>query len=199
MHISKRIFYVSVMALMFVSCKNDPKEETTVSETTTTQKVSKKILTEEDKKVLGSVLVKIMTAPELKSFSSACVTVQVTDLLSKEQGPFTVLGPTNAAFEVIPKATMTPFLKPQNKANFEKLIKNHIVKGNFSSEVLLKQIEKNGSLELETLGGAKLMATQSGNDIIITDANGKKATLHAKNMEGGNGWVHTLDAVLNIK
>ncbi|MEZ4778388.1 MAG: fasciclin domain-containing protein [Flavobacteriaceae bacterium] len=199
MHSPKVIFYVCVIALTFFSCKNDKKDDTTVSETSVTPKASKKTLTDTDKKVLGSVLLKIMTTPELKSFSSACVTVQVTDLLSKEDGPFTVLGPTNVAFEAIPKATMTPFLKPQNIANFEKLIKNHIVKGNFSSEVLLQQIENNGSLELETLGGAKLIATQTGNAIIITDADGKKATLNAKNMEGVNGIVHTLDAVLNIK
>ena len=199
MHFSKLLFYVCLTAVSFASCKKDKNGDADTSETTEVQKGEKKILTEEDKKMLGSVLVKIMTTPELKSFTSACVTVQVTDLLSKEEGPFTVLGPTNEAFDAIPATTMTPFLKPQNRVNFEKLIKNHIVKGNFSSETLQQQLDTEGSITLETLGGAILTASKSGADIIITDSNGKKATLNAKNIQGGNGWVHTLDAILNIK
>lgn len=199
MHFHKLIFVFCFVALTIVSCKNDKNEESNGSETNTTQKAEKKVLTEEDKKVIGSVLTKLMTTPQLKSFTSACVTVQVTDMLSKEDGPFTILGPTNAAFDAIPESTMTPFLKPQNKGNFEKLVKNHIVKGSFSSEVLLQQIEEEGSVTLETLGGATLTATKNGSNIIITDPNGKKATLTPQNIEGGNGLIHTLDAVLNIR
>ena len=131
MKVYKLFLGLSLLSIVLVSCKNNQKEETPSVETnevTTPQKAQKKILTEEDRKVIASVLAKVMSTPELKSFASAIVTVEATELLSKEDGPYTVLAPTNAAFDAIPKEKMNPFLRPENKANFGKLVKNHIFK-----------------------------------------------------------------------
>jgi uncharacterized surface protein with fasciclin (FAS1) repeats len=202
MNVSKLFLGLLLLSIVLISCKNNEKEEAPVVETneiTTPKRAEKKILTEEDKKVIASVLAKVMSTPELKSFASAIVTVEATDLLSKEDGPYTILAPTNTAFEAIPKDKMTPFLRPENKANFGRLVKNHIVKGSFTSFDLIQNMKGSGKVELETLGGAKLIATREGTDIIITDANGKKAKIGTKDIIGGNGIVHALDAVLNIK
>ena len=202
MKVYKLFLGLSLLGVVLISCKNNEKEESPSVETnevTTPQKAQKKILTEEDRKVIASVLAKVMSTPELKSFASAIVTVEATELLSKEDGPYTVLAPTNAAFDAIPKEKMNPFLRPENKANFGKLVKNHIVKGSFTSFDLIQNMKGSGKVELETVGGAKLTATREGTDIIITDANGKKAKIGTKDITGGNGIVHALDVVLNIK
>lgn len=202
MNVSKLFLGLSLVSIGLISCKNNEKEEAPVVETneiTTPKRAEKKILTEEDKKVIASVLAKVMSTAELKSFASAIVTVEATEMLSKEDGPYTIFAPTNAAFDAIPKEKMTPFLRPENKANFGKLVKNHIVKGSFTSFDLVQNMKGSGKVELETVGGAKLTATREGTDIIITDANGKKAKIGTKDITGGNGIVHALDAVLNIK
>jgi len=204
MKFTKLFFAFSVLVFTLFACKDENKQDqnTTTTDsvdTTNIKRAPKKELTTEDKKIISSVLFKIMSHPQLKKFASASVSVDAKEILSNGEGPYTVLAPTNAAFEAIPDAKMNPFLKPENKANFNRLIKNHIVKGKFSSQDFLDQIKSEGKVVLETLGDASLTATKSGDVIIIEDANGKKARIGEKDILGANGTVHILDTVLHIR
>ncbi|MEZ4859283.1 MAG: fasciclin domain-containing protein [Flavobacteriaceae bacterium] len=180
MYIFKIIFVFSVITLIVSSCKQNDKEAASEKGTEITksaEKLPQKVLSEEDKKVITSVLSKMMVTPELKTFTSCSVTVEITDLLSKEEGPFTVLGFSNTAYETVPENIRNPLLRPENKETFAKLIKNHVVKGGFSSSDLVKNMKSTGNVILETLGGAKLTVSKEGTDIVISDSKGKKPRL----------------------
>lgn len=204
MRFTKLFFAFSVLVFTLFACKDENKQDQNktaidAADTTNIKRAPKKELTTEDKKIISSVLFKIMSHPQLKKFASALVSVDAKDILSNGEGPYTVLAPTNAAFEAIPDAKMNPFLKPENKANFNRLIKNHIVKGKFSSQDLLDKIKSEGKVVLETLGDASLTATKSGDFIIIEADNGTKAAIFDKDIYGANGVVHIIGSVLHIK
>ncbi|HPF12099.1 MAG TPA: fasciclin domain-containing protein [Flavobacteriaceae bacterium] len=193
--------FAFLLALVGTSCKNESKSNDAdgVSPTDTTQQriVEKKTMTEAEKKVLNSVFSKIMATPELGKFASASVTSGLHEIISKEEGPFTVLAPTNDAFAALPQSKMKALLDPDQSEQLILLLKNHVVTGNFNSADLLQSIKKSGTFPLNTLGGAVLTARLKGTDIYIQDANGVEAKLGKTDILGGNGVVHLLEKVLN--
>ena len=48
-------------------------------------------------------------------------------------GPFTVLAPTNTAFEKLPAETVDNLLKPENKASFVNTLTYHIIAERYTS------------------------------------------------------------------
>jgi uncharacterized surface protein with fasciclin (FAS1) repeats len=59
----------------------------------------------------------------------------------KGEGPFTVLAPTNAAFEKLPAGTVDTLLKPENKATLTKVLMYHVVAGKMTGADLKKAIK----------------------------------------------------------
>ena len=105
-----------------LSCKNDksssenPEEDTSVENSETTEVVApeKKELTEADKIAISSVLSKAMSTPELKTFVSALVTARLTDMLAGDEGSYTVLAPSNDAFNALSQEKMRSYLNSGN-------------------------------------------------------------------------------------
>jgi len=133
----------------------------------------------------------------LKTFSSAIVSAGLTEVLSNEEGPFTLLAPSNDAFSAIDQSDFNRLLDPNNKGKLTQMLKNHIVKGDIDSATLVQNIKSgNGNYTLETLSGAKLIASMKGADIVIKDSNGTEAVLGKSDIKGSNGVVHVLDTIL---
>ena len=183
-------------------CIRDRKEPVEADETvvkTAPEKVKKvkKELTVEEKEQLNSVMSKLMITGETKTFASALVSTGLTDMLSKNKGPYTIFAPTTIAFDSLNIEKRKEILNPKNKEKLSKVIKNHIVEGEVNSSELLQKT-KGSANTLKTLGGASLTITKQGSDIVITDGSGAKAVLGKSDIEGSNGVVHVIDKVLSL-
>ena len=83
-------------------------------------------------------------------------------------GPFTVFAPTNEAFAKLPAGTVDTLLKPENKELLTKILTYHVVAGRVSASDLKKMIKKgNGTAELTTVAGGKLLAMEKDRDYVV--------------------------------
>ncbi|MBT0609086.1 fasciclin domain-containing protein [Aequorivita echinoideorum] len=202
MHTLRPLLLVFILVTSAFSCKNDVKDETPTSQEDTTQvppKAEKKELTEKDVSQINSVMSRLMSAEESKKYTSFLVSAGLTEVLSNEAGPFTILAPANEAFDSLAPEKMQFLLNPANKENLSKLLKSHIVEGKYDSATMVQSIKKNsGKLMLKTLDGSSLTASTRDMDIIITDQKGTKAVMIKSDINGSNGVVHVISKVLNV-
>ncbi|WP_339831162.1 fasciclin domain-containing protein [uncultured Altibacter sp.] len=196
-----RVLLPLLVFVTLLSCKNDAKESTGDTSGETTQVVSekpvvkeRKIPTEAEKKQAKSVLSKLMVTPELKAFTSFLVSAQLTDLMMKDEGPYTVLAPTNEAFDNLEEELRNGLFRRENKDQLSAILKNHIVSGSLDSATLF-QNSKSGNYTLTNLNGETLTVTKEGNDIVISSASGVQAKIGKSDIHGSNGVVHVVDAV----
>ncbi|MEP6568614.1 MAG: fasciclin domain-containing protein [Acidobacteriota bacterium] len=115
----------------------------------------------------------------------------------KGKGPFTVFAPTNEAFDKLPAGTVDMLVKPENKAMLTKILTYHVVAGKFDSKAIAKMIKKgHGSAKLTTVSGDTLVASMSGNDLILRDEKGGTSRVTIGNVYQSNGVIHVVDSVL---
>jgi len=115
----------------------------------------------------------------------------------ESKGPFTVFAPTNEAFAALPAGTVDTLLKPENKATLDKILTYHVVPGKVDSAALVKMIKAgNGKATLKTVEGEPLIATLSGQNVIITDAKGDAAMVTIADVYQSNGVIHVVNKVL---
>jgi len=202
MKMSSHIFYTILISLSIIACKNETKESTpeTEKEPVIEESVTKKQedISQKNKRA-NSVVSKMMFTEESKSFIRYLISVDMIDQLSLEDGPFTVLAPSNVAFNDLTEVQLSSLQNYKEKEFLTTLLKSHIINGNFDSATLVQEIKKNkGKQTLTTLSGAELILSKKGSDIIITDENGTKARIGKSDINGSNGVVHLLDTVLII-
>lgn len=112
-------------------------------------------------------------------------------------GPFTVFAPVNAAFEALPEGTVETLLKAENKDQLTKVLTCHVVGANAMSDAIGKMIaDDGGSHAVETLGGCTLQAKMDGDNITLTDENGRSATVTIADVKQSNGVIHVIDTVI---
>lgn len=131
--------------------------------------------------------------------STLVAAVKAADLVTTLQGkgPFTVFAPTNEAFGKLPAGTVDNLLKAENKAKLASILTYHVVAGNLDAKQVLAAIKKgNGKAMLTTVAGGTLTASVENGNVILTDANGGKATVTATDLKASNGVIHVIDAVL---
>ena len=115
----------------------------------------------------------------------------------KGPGPFTVFAPTNAAFAALPAGTVDTLLKPENKPTLAKILTYHVVPGKIDATQLKNAISTgNGKARLVTVSGGILIATMSGNSIVITDEKGSSGKVTIGDVFQSNGVIHVVDKVL---
>ena len=134
--------------------------------------------------------------PDVSTLVSAVTAAGLAETLSGA-GPFTVIAPTNAAFDKVDKAALAGLMKPESKAALGGILKYHVIAGNFKSGDIAKMItDGKGTATIKTLNGGSLKAMMDGDKIVLTDAKGGKATVTAADMVASNGVVHVVDTVL---
>ena len=112
-------------------------------------------------------------------------------------GPYTVLVPTDAAFNKLPAGALDALMKAEGRAELTRLLTAHILPGTILAADIAKAIEQGGGkATLPTMGGAMLTATRDGETIILTDAGGAKAKVSHADGKRSNGVIHHIDAVL---
>jgi len=112
-------------------------------------------------------------------------------------GPYTVLVPSDAAFDKLKAGSLDTLMKPESRAQLTGVLTYHILPGTILVADIDKAIDNGkGKAVLATMGGATLTATKDGDKIILTDAAGTKAVISGAEDVRSNGVVHQIDAVL---
>jgi len=113
------------------------------------------------------------------------------------KGPFTVLAPTNEAFDALPSGTVENLLKPENKEMLTKVLTYHVVPGSITSRDIWNMIKKGGGKAMvKTVQGEELTFMGKGKNIWIMDAKGGKAKITIADVGQSNGEIHVINAVL---
>ena len=112
-------------------------------------------------------------------------------------GPYTVLVPSNAAFDKLPAGALDTLLKPESRAQLTRVLTGHILPGEVLAADIGKAIDNgDGKASLATFGGGTITAAREGDKIVLTDSAGGKATVTVADDRRSNGVVHHIDGVL---
>jgi len=194
------LFICSLLAgTTLFSCKNDTKntdaaDNTQIADTTVVRNVDES--TEEQKAIANSVLAKLMTTPETLSFTRYLISANLTDLISKSEGPYTIIAPSNEAFDKLSKPALDSLVSQNSTEKLSVLLKSHIVEGDFSSASLLQSVKKTGNYKVTTLSGTSLTFFMEGSDILLKDDTGAVGKMGKSDIISANGQMHIIDAVL---
>ncbi len=129
----------------------------------------------------------VEVAEGAEQFTTLLAAVDAAGLTSAlmGDGPFTILAPTDAAFNALPSGTVENLLKPENRSTLQAILQYHVIPGRVYSD----QVVKLNSAE--TLGGETISIAVDGSTVRINDATVAKADI-----EASNGVIHVIDAVL---
>ncbi|KFC70593.1 Transforming growth factor-induced protein-like protein (And secreted protein MPB70) [Devosia sp. LC5] len=115
-------------------------------------------------------------------------------------GPFTVLAPTDAAFEALPAGTVETLLKPENKDTLTKILTCHVIAAKALSTDIVSMVEADGGKHVaDTVGGCKLTLEAKDGKVTVTDENGTVANVTIADVIQSNGVIHVIDKVLTPK
>ena len=141
----------------------------------------------------------VANASESADHTTLVAAVQAADLVETLQGegPFTVLAPTNAAFEKLPAGTVDTLLLPENEATLQGILTCHVIAARaMSTDVVGMIADDGGAHEVGTAGPCTLTATTVDGKVMFTDENGNVATVTQADVVQSNGVIHVVDTVL---
>lgn len=166
------------------SMNNDKKDDNN-----TTSQEMKDEKKEADKMEEKDIVATAMATSDLSTLVTAVKAADLVETLQGE-GPFTVLAPTNAAFDALPAGTLDDLLKPENKEKLAGILKYHVVSGKVMSSDL-----SDGQV-VTTVQGENLTVSIMDGKVYFMDATGGKAMVSQADVKAKNGVVHVIDAVL---
>ncbi|MDT0648741.1 fasciclin domain-containing protein [Autumnicola edwardsiae] len=188
-------------ALIFTACEDNDKKEQERAQAEQVETEREEALAEEQRELEGnSIVVKTMETDSLSTLTNALKKADLSETLRKEQGPFTVFAPTDAAFNEIDKEKMDSLMNNDNQDELSDLLKYHVVEDEITSDELSQQIQSNnGEYTFNTMAGEEITAMMSGEDIVLRDGSGNTATITRADINASNGVVHMIDAVIMKK
>jgi uncharacterized surface protein with fasciclin (FAS1) repeats len=112
-------------------------------------------------------------------------------------GPFTVFAPTNDAFAALPPGTVDTLVKPENKAELDKILTYHVVPGRYDKATLEQDIRNaGGKVSLKTVEGEPLILSDNGGTLMVTDSKGGMAQVTIPDVYQSNGVIMVVNKVL---
>lgn len=130
-----------------------------------------------------SIIENVSKNETLTTLTKALQAADLSNVL-KGNGPFTLIAPTDFAFDQLPAGTLQNLLKPENKSKLAALLTYHIIPGRKSTATL-----KSG--KVKTLSGKDLDVKVDRNEVTI---NGVKVT--QPEIVGLNGTIYIVDQVI---
>lgn len=141
----------------------------------------------------------IQSTTESENYKILIKAVKAADLedILGQSGPFTIFAPSDTAFSKLTKDELNSLFLLDNKKQLKALLKYHIVAGNLTaSKILLALSRGEGKTSFTTIQGAKINASISGTDIILTDRFGNSAKITEADLNQSNGVIHEIDSVI---
>lgn len=169
------------LSLIGAACSDDE----TADETTTTAAAEETTTTEAETATEDQTVVEIAQSnPDFSTLVDLVVQAELAETLSGE-GPFTVMAPTNTAFEAVDEATLSALAADPTGALAD-VLKLHVISG----EVDAAAATAAAGTCVETLGG-QVKVEQDGENLTFGGA-----TIVSTDIVGSNGIIHVLDAVV---
>ena len=138
-------------------------------------------------------------ADNLTTLVAAVKAAGLVDTLAGD-GPFTVLAPTNAAFDKLPDGTVETLVKPENKGKLTSILTYHVIAGRDTAADLMKMAKDNGgSYTVKTVEGDPVTFKMNGDKLVVIDESGNGAVVTQPDVMQANGVVHVIDTVLMPK
>ena len=142
------------------------------------------------------IIANAVTSPDHTTLVAAVKAAGLVETL-QGAGPFTVLAPTNAAFDALPAGTVENLLLPENKAALAEILTCHVIDARALAADITKMVaDDGGAHEVMTVGGCKLSLKADAGNVTITDEAGGVATVTVADVVQSNGVIHVIDSVL---
>ncbi len=141
----------------------------------------------------------IENAVNSKDNTTLVAAVKAAGLVETLQGPgpFTVLAPTNAAFDQLPAGTVETLLKPDKKADLTNVLTYHVLPGRLTTSDLSEAVKAGGGkATLQTVQGEPIVVAEKGRSFTITDSKGRAARITIADVLQSNGVIHVINKVL---
>ncbi|WP_117880592.1 fasciclin domain-containing protein [Aureibaculum luteum] len=187
----------AMTGFIFSTACAETKKENVQNET---KEVTSENVTEKEAIKKTPTIVGVAAANE--DFSTLVAAVKAADLVEtlNGDGPFTVFAPVNAAFDKLPEGTVAGLLKPESKDALTSLLTYHVVAGKFMAADVVKAINDNdGTFSIPTVQGGNLIASMSGDNVILTDEGGNVSSIIMTDVAASNGVIHAIDSVVMPK
>ena len=111
-------------------------------------------------------------------------------------GSYTLLAPTDAAFEALGEDGKT-LLSEDQKPILVGILREHVLPGHMQPEDIAAAIDKaNGSVTMTTLGGGEVTFTREGDALTVANAAGTTAAFTGTALAASNGVVIPIGTVL---
>lgn len=129
----------------------------------------------------------VEVAQELGQFGTLLAAAQAAGLADTlaNDGPITILAPSDEAFEKLPRGTVQSLLRPENRNQLREILTYHVVEGRVYDDQVAK-LDKAGTLQ----GGEVRIGIVDGR-LMINDAK-----VVASDVESTNAVIHVIDSVL---
>lgn len=135
-------------------------------------------------------------SPIHRTLVAAVVQAQLADTLSGP-GPFTVFAPTDTAFNAVPASARASLMQDANRAQLQKVLTYHVVPGRLTAADLMARVRAgNGTANLTTVQGGRLMVHMAGNGLTVMDETGATARVTQGDVLQSNGVIHVIDRVV---
>jgi len=141
--------------------------------------------TTQDTKNLGTrnIVDTLAADDSFKTFGKVLRKAGLEDTL-RGVGPFTLLAPTDAAFDKLPPGKLDNLMKPENKDELVSILNHHVIAGRSSAADMSKLTMA------KTLGGQSVPIVSSGSKVKVDGAE-----LTARDIQSSNGVLHGIDKV----
>ena len=142
----------------------------------------------------SDTVVDVLTAEGFTTLATAIETAGLTDTLSGE-GAFTLLAPTNEAFEALPEGALEALLA--DPGALTEVLEYHLLNPMNGAAITTQDFTDEGPSIWLTLTDSALAVTLGEGDAADITLNGT-ATITEPDLEADNGVVHGINAVLSI-
>ena len=129
----------------------------------------------------------VRTAARTNRFNTLLAAAQAAGLADTltNDGPYTILAPTDRAFNALPEGTVESLLLPENNDLLVQILSLHVIQGRaYASQVV--QLS-----EIPTLEGSNLQVTLNGNRVFVNNAR-----IIGTDIDAYNGVIHAIDTAL---
>jgi uncharacterized surface protein with fasciclin (FAS1) repeats len=135
-----------------------------------------------------NIVTSLVDDTDYSTLVTAVTAAGLVDTVSN--GDFTILAPSNTAFEALPAGTVETLVKPENKKLLTDILLYHVIPG----KVDLHSMEDKS--EITTVLGQKLTLVNEGYGLQVIDGKGDIFDLSDEPIEGTNGFIYDINNVL---